>query len=111
MSDGNLSTPSQPRIISKAGGLIVQVGTPSTSTDEARTLIRAIIKEHLPGKWTTTALDPSGRMFIVSPTTRTGTIALGAAWGHVRKLQALSDVDFAEPDVIVPGHDPLLVLW
>ena len=109
MSSSNQSTPSYPEIISKADGLIVQVGTPGISADQARTLIRETIRKHLPRQWTATVLDPSGRMFAVSPSTRTGTIALSTAWEHARKLQALSDIDFAEVDVIVPGHDPLPV--
>lgn len=98
------TTPANPAIVTKAGGLLVQVGTPGIPADTAGRIIRTAVRDHLPGRWRIAELDLAGRLFALTSETRSGELPLTKAWELARTLDALSDLDYAEALFSVYGE-------
>ncbi|MBT8402585.1 MAG: S8/S53 family peptidase [Gemmatimonadetes bacterium] len=78
------------------------------ATDPARdrARVRAIVDARLPGAWEVRPIGRSAWAFEIRRARRHRRIALGTAWNHCHRLEADSDVEFAEPSVTIVGHDP-----
>lgn len=91
-----MTTPWKPGTPARCDGLIIQVGTPEISSDEASTMARKVVKDTLEGKWRVTPLGRNSRMFELLRTQPKTQPLVSQAWQMVDDLSGQRDVTFAE---------------
>jgi thermitase len=101
-----MTTSWKPSTPARCDGLIIQVGTPGLSSDEAAAMARQVVKDRLKGKWRVELLGQNSRMFElirIQPKTQP---LVSQGWQMVADLDAHRDVVFAEVSLVIPGGDP-----